>query len=130
MFILDFFVTFSYCFKYMYTSRNWIFIGNDNNSNDDDGDDDDDHYGNRSRVGKQWQGPSFHTCNFNGRDDVTQMAKCIVLVVRVVSHKINIEVRYVTKMSTSTYTPPPNRFLPFTGKCKQIKSYVNLIFNC
>ena len=36
----------------MYTSRNWIFIGNDNNSNDDDGDDDDDHYGNRSRVGK------------------------------------------------------------------------------
>ena len=36
----------------MYTSRNWIFIGNDNNSNDDDGGDDDDHYGNRSRVGK------------------------------------------------------------------------------
>ena len=52
MFILEFFVTFSYCFKYMYTSRNWIFIGNDNNSNDDDGGDDDDHYGNRSRVGK------------------------------------------------------------------------------
>ena len=36
----------------MYTSRNWIFIGNDNNSNDDDGGDDDDHYGNRGRVGK------------------------------------------------------------------------------
>ena len=36
----------------MYTSRNWIFIGNDNNSNDDDGGDDDGHYGNRSRVGK------------------------------------------------------------------------------
>ena len=36
----------------MYTSRNWIFIGNDNNSNDDDGGDDDDHYGNRGRLGK------------------------------------------------------------------------------
>ena len=129
MFILDFFVTFSYCFKYMYTSRNWIFIGNDNNSNDDDGGDDDDHYGNRSRVGKQWQGPSFHTCNFNGRDDVTQMAKCIVLVVSSSKSqdKHRSEICYKNE-HINIY--PPNRFLPFTGKCKQIKSYVNLIFNC
>ena len=43
MFILDFFLTFSYCCKYMYLDRDidiyWYYNDNSNNSNDDGNDD-------------------------------------------------------------------------------------------
>ena len=40
---------------------------------------------------------------------------------------INIGMRHVTRMSTPTFTL--NKFLPFSKKCKQSKSYRNLTFN-
>ena len=41
--------------------------------------------------------------------------------------KINVGVRYVTGTSIPAFTL--NKFLPFSEKCKQSKSYINLTFN-